>query len=571
MRALRAAGARGVMVNCNPETVSTDYDECDALYFEELSKERVLDVYQREGIDVGVVVSMGGQIPQNLAVPLEQAGARVLGTPPAMIDAAEDRSKFSALMDAAGVAQPLWAELESHDAAVQFADEVSGYPVLVRPSYVLSGAAMAVCRDEATLRAHLDKARDVSKEHPVVVSQFIRGARELEVDAVARNGEVVCAAVHEHVEDAGVHSGDATLVLPPHTVSAYALRRARDATREIAKALNISGPMNVQFLVGGRAHSKHSAKDAAAAQELDGSYASMNDVRVIECNLRASRSVPFVSKAMGVDFADVATRVLAGFDVKPHDQARLPPLYPEVGEPPRPRNFVAVKAPMFSFARLRGADPALGVEMASTGEVACFGADAHEAFLKALLSTNMKLPTTGKDKVLLSFAAPLMHRALAPAYQLHELGYELCGTDKTADYLTNRGVPCAKVAFPTEVVAAKATTPTKVDDDGTTGAQNADGAFLKDATEVLRDGSVRLVVNLHAPESQRLADNYLIRRTAADFNVALVTNAQLFETLTAALARHKRGELIGLKPKSLFQHYQEESKEDAWTDVDEFH
>lgn len=545
MRALRAAGVRSIMINCNPETVSTDYDECDALYFDELSKERVLDVYEREGVDLGVVVSMGGQIPQNLAVPLEKAGAFVLGTPPAMIDAAEDRSKFSALMDDAGVQQPRWAELESHDAVATFASEV-GYPVLVRPSYVLSGAAMAVCRDETSLRAHLDKAKDVSSDHPVVVSKFIRGARELEVDAVAKNGEVICACFHEHVEDAGVHSGDATLVLPPHTLSAYALRRARDATREIARALKISGPMNVQFLVGGRA-----SQADIRADELDGSYESMNDVRVIECNLRASRSVPFVSKATGVDFAEIATRVLANLPIKEIES--LPPLYPP-SDPSklRPRRFVAVKAPMFSFARIRGADPALGVEMASTGEVACFGADAHEAFLKALLSTNTRLPNKG-DKVLVSFSAPYAHRALAPAYQLHELGYQLIGTEKTAEYLENRGVPCTHVAFPTDTAESGA------HDD------------VKDAAEVLRDGTVKLAVNLHSPESTRLADNYLIRRTAADFQIALITNAQLFEMLATALAKYQRGELLALKPASLFEHYQRESLEDAWTDVDEFH
>jgi len=589
MRALRAAGARALMVNCNPETVSTDYDECDALYFEELSKERVLDVYEREGVDVGVVVSMGGQIPQNLAVPLEKAGAKVLGTSPAMIDAAEDRSKFSALMDAAGVAQPRWAELASHDAAVDFAMDV-GYPVLVRPSYVLSGAAMAVCGDEASLRSHLHKAKAVSKEHPVVVSKFIRGARELEVDAVAKDGLIVCAALHEHVEDAGVHSGDATLVLPPHTLSEYAKRRARDNAAAIAKALNISGPMNVQFLVGGRGEnaatheSSSSAKGAKGGgggggggggvdssqnrrpkedhhQEVDGSFASMNDVRVIECNLRASRSVPFVSKATGVDFADVATRVLAGLfdeDEAPQRQRKtLPPLYPENGHA-RPKNFVAVKAPMFSFARLRGADPALGVEMASTGEVACFGADAEEAFLKALLSTNMKLPQKG-DHVLLSFAAPYAHRALAPAYQLHELGYELYATEGTANYLLERGVPCSKVAFPTEQPPSSST------------SKSTDGLLARDATDVLKDGTVRLVVNLHSPESTRLADNYLIRRTAADFNVALITNTQLFEMLAAALKRHKLGDFVALQPASLFHHYEQESKDDAWTDVDEFH
>mmetsp|Transcript_16399 Transcript_16399/g.24619 ORF Transcript_16399/g.24619 Transcript_16399/m.24619 type:complete len:1619 (-) Transcript_16399:529-5385(-) len=541
VRQCRASGYRAIVVNCNPETVSTDYDVSDRLYFEELSLERVLDVYDREGVDVGVVVSMGGQIPQNLAVPLDKAGAHVLGTRPAMIDAAEDRSKFSALMDKAGVKQPRWAELESEEAAITFAKSV-GYPVLVRPSYVLSGAAMAVCRDEQGLLDHLHKAKDVSKEHPVVVSKFVRGARELEVDAVAKDGQVICAALHEHIEDAGVHSGDATLMLPPQTLSAYALQRARDATREIAKSLQISGPLNVQFLIGGR-------EGPPGSNELDGSFESMNAVRVIECNLRASRSVPFVSKSTGVDFADVATRVLAGYPVAPTDPDHpLPPLYPSSTEHIRPKNFVAVKAPMFSFARLRGADPTLGVEMASTGEVACFGADAHEAFLKAYLSTNTKLPKKG-DAVLLSFAAPYAHRALAPAYQLYELGYRLYATQNTADYLNQRSVPCEKVAFPTD--------------------ESTQDAL--DAAEVLKDGSVRLVVNLHSPESQRLADNYLIRRTAADYHIALITNTQLFETLAIALARHNHGDFLALKPASLFHHYKMEKNEDAWTDVDEFH
>ena len=539
MRALRGSGARGVMVNCNPETVSTDYDECDALYFEELSKERVLDVYEREGIDTGCVISMGGQIPQNLAGPIHAAGARVLGTHPDMIDAAEDRSKFSALMDAAGVDQPRWAELSSHQQAVDFASEV-GYPVLVRPSFVLSGAAMKVCRDEEGLRAHLDIAKEVSQDYPVVVSQFVRGARELEMDGVAKDGEVVCCQAHEHVEDAGVHSGDASLLLPPQTLSDYVLRRAREAVREIVKQLQISGPFNIQFLVGGRTSG---SKDE---DELDGSFASMNDVRVIECNLRASRSVPFVSKATGVDFADVATRVLAGLPLP--DEEKLPQLFPREGQ--APQNFVAVKAPMFSFARLRGADPALGVEMSSTGEVACFGRDKEEAFLKALLSTTMKVPTAGSgDTVLVSFAAPLAHRALGPAFQLHDLGYDLVGTEATASYLRGRGVPCKTVAFPT------------------------DDSMVEDATAtaLLRDKKIKLAVNLHAPESKRLEDNYMIRRTAADFGIALVTNPQVFELLAAALTRHKKGDILAANPSDLFSYYEREPSTDAWTGANEFH
>ena len=543
MRALRESGQRGIMINCNPETVSTDYDECDALYFEELSKERVMDIYDMERVDNGVVISMGGQIPQNLAVPVHEAGGAILGTHPDMIDAAEDRSKFSALMDAAGVDQPKWAELESHASAVAFADDV-GYPVLVRPSFVLSGAAMKVCRDEASLRAHLDVAKEVSRDFPVVVSQFVRGARELEMDGVAKDGVVVCAQAHEHVEDAGVHSGDATLLLPPQSLSDYTLNRARDATAEVVRQLNISGPFNIQFLVGGRARDAESRPE----DELDGSFPSMNDVRIIECNLRASRSVPFVSKATGVDFADVATRVLAGLPLP--DPAKLPQLYPTAGA--APENFVAVKAPMFSFSRLRGADPALGVEMSSTGEVACFGKDKEEAFLKALLATTMKLPTAGDgEKVLVSFAKPLAHRALAPAYQLSSLGYELVGTAATAAYLSGRGVPCAEVAFPTD-------------------AGDAPGG-PDDAVALIRDGKIKLAVNLHAPESTRLADNYLIRRAAADFNIALVTNAQVFEMIAASLTKHAKGEILAANPTDLFSYYENEAATDAWTQKDEFH
>jgi carbamoyl-phosphate synthase (ammonia) len=538
MRALRGSGTRGVMINCNPETVSTDYDECDALYFEELSKERVMDVYDKENIDTGCVISMGGQIPQMLAGPMHAAGATILGTHPDMIDAAEDRSKFSALMDAAGVDQPKWAELASHQQAVDFASDV-GYPVLVRPSFVLSGAAMKVCTDEEDLRSHLDIAKEVSQDYPVVVSQFVRGARELEMDGVAKDGVVVCCQAHEHVEDAGVHSGDATLLLPPQSLSDYVLRKAREDVREIVKQLQISGPFNIQFLIGGR------TSGSKEADELDGSFASMNDVRVIECNLRASRSVPFVSKATGVDFADVATRVLAGLPLPSAD--KLPQLFPREGQ--APQNFVAVKAPMFSFSRLRGADPALGVEMSSTGEVACFGRDKEEAFLKALLSTTMKVPTAGAgDTILVSFAKPLAHRALGPAFQLHDLGYDLVGTAGTAEYLNARGVPCAVAAFPTETSDGDAT-----------------------ATQLLRDKKIKLAVNLHAPESERLEDNFMIRRTASDFGIALVTNPQVFELLAAALTKTKKGDILAANPSDLFSYYEREPSTEAWTGADEFH
>lgn len=394
--------------------MSTDYDECDQLYFDELTKERIVDIYRREAAE-GVVVSVGGQIPNNLAMPLHRAGVKILGTTPEMIDMAEDRFKFSGLMDALGIQQPAWKELADTDSALTFANDV-GYPVLVRPSYVLSGAAMSVAySDEALLRV-LSVAADVSADHPVVITKFVDGANEIEMDAVAQDGIVVAAAMHEHVENAGVHSGDATLVLPPQRISAYTAHRVNEATRKLAKALQITGPFNVQFLSKGK------------------------DVSIIECNLRASRSVPFVSKTMGVDFIEAAAKCMVGEDITNMN-------LPQLGQTGRPKGYVGVKAPMFSFTRLRGADPVLGVEMASTGEVACFGANAHEAFLKALISTGFKVP---EKNILLSVQDSLRDEVIHAAYSLHASGYNLYATQATHDFLQACHVPCHLLHFPNQ-------------------------------------------------------------------------------------------------------------------------
>jgi carbamoyl-phosphate synthase large subunit len=321
IRTLRKLGLKATMINYNPETVSTDYDECDRLYFEELSRERVLDIYHRDLSD-GVVVSVGGQIPNGLALPLDKAGVKILGTSAKMIDNAEDRFKFSDLMDEIVVQQPAWKELSSPEAAYTFAAEV-GYPVLVRPSYVLSGAAMNVAYSDEQLRVCLGEAAEVSQEHPVVLSKFIENAHEIEFDGVGKDGEIIAAAIHEHIENAGVHSGDASLVLPPYSLSAYTKQRVRDAARKIVKALEITGPVNIQFVAKG------------------------TDVMCIECNVRASRSFPFVSKTMGVDYIEAATKAMVGVDTSDMN-------LPTLDTTDRPKGFVGVKAPMFSFTRLRG-------------------------------------------------------------------------------------------------------------------------------------------------------------------------------------------------------------------------
>jgi carbamoyl-phosphate synthase (ammonia) len=512
IRTLRKLGIRATMINYNPETVSTDYDECDRLYFEELSRERVLDIYHRDTSD-GVVVSVGGQIPNGLALPLDKAGVKILGTSAKMIDNAEDRFKFSDLMDEIGVQQPAWKELTSPDAAYSFASEV-GYPVLVRPSYVLSGAAMNVAYTDEQLRACLEEAADVSQEHPVVMSKFIEGAHEIEMDGVGKDGELIAAAIHEHIENAGVHSGDASLVLPPYSLSAYTKERVRDASRKIVKALQITGPVNIQFVAKG------------------------TDVMCIETNVRASRSFPFVSKTMGVDYIEAATRAMVGVDTS---DMNLPTL--ETTD--RPKGFVGVKVPMFSFTRLRGSDPVLGVEMASTGEVACFGASKEEAFLKALLSTGFKMPETN---ILVSVQAELQDEFTHCAYQLHELGYTLHATQKTADVLAKNRVPCKVVPYPTDTSATEPT-----------------------ATDLIRNKEIGLVINIPTHNSTKLEDNFQMRRVAVDFGIPLLTNMNLVKMFTDAVYKHKHEKLIALEPKTLFEHYAQESDEDAWTKPNEFH
>jgi len=513
IRALRQMGHHATVINYNPETVSTDYDECDRLYFEELSRERVLDIYERDASD-GVIVSVGGQIPNGLAIPLDAAGVKILGTPASMIDNAEDRMKFSDMIDDIGVQQPRWSELSNTESALEFAKDV-GYPVLVRPSYVLSGAAMNVAWDDEELRACLEEAATVSKEHPVVISDFIEGAVEIEMDGVGRNGELIAAAIHEHIENAGVHSGDATLVLPAQDLSAYTKERVRDASRKIAKQLNITGPVNIQFVAKG------------------------TDVMCIECNVRASRSFPFVSKTMNVDYIEAATKAIMGH---PTDDMNLPTL--ETRD--RPNGYVGVKCPMFSFTRLRGSDPVLGVEMASTGEVACFGKTKEEAFLKALLSTNFQIPN---KNVMLSVQESLQEDVTHCAYQLHELGYTLYATKDTAEVLERNRVPCQIVSYPSER--------------GTVEGLNV--------VDMLKNNKIGLVINIPTHESKRLDDNYQMRRTAVDYGIPLLTNMNLVKVFTNAMHTYEKEGFVGLEPVSLFEHYSKETNEDAWTDPTEFH
>uniref|UniRef100_A0A8C7SCR7 Carbamoyl-phosphate synthase [ammonia], mitochondrial n=1 Tax=Oncorhynchus mykiss TaxID=8022 RepID=A0A8C7SCR7_ONCMY len=478
IRALRQMGMRTVVVNHNPETVSTDFDECDRLYFEELTLERILDITQQEGC-TGSIVSVGGQIPNNLAMPLHLNGVKILGTNPQQIDRAEERSVFSTILDELGVAQAPWKALSSLEDAFAFANKV-GYPCLLRPSYVLSGSAMNVAYGEEEMRGFLDEATQVSQEHPVVITKFIRGAREVEVDAVAKMGKVLCHAITEHVEDAGVHSGDATLMLPTQSISQGALEKVKSATRKIAKAFEISGPFNTQFLVKG------------------------NDVMVIECNLRASRSFPFVSKTIGVDFISVATRVMVG---EPQDEAALPSLE----NPIIPVDYVGIKAPMFSWPRLRDADPVLRCEMASTGEVACFGPNIYSAFLKAMLSTGFKLPTKG---ILIGIQHSFRPNFLATAHQLNEEGFKLFATEATSAWLSANDVPATPVAWP---------------------SQEGGDASLPSIIRLINEGHIDLVINLPNNNSKFLRDNFLIRRMAVDHGVPLITNHQVVKLFAEAI------------------------------------
>jgi carbamoyl-phosphate synthase large subunit len=467
------------MVNHNPETVSTDYNECDRLYFEEISLETVLEIYRRER-PLGVIVSVGGQVPNNLALQLAAAGVVILGTPAANIDTAEDRHKFSRLLDRLGIEQPAWKELVAVEDALRFARSV-GYPVLVRPSYVLSGAAMGVASNDAELERFLSRATAVSPLHPVVISKFLENARELEMDAVALTGELVASAVCEHVENAGVHSGDATLVLPPQRTYLETVRRIRRISAAIARALKIHGPFNIQFLAKG------------------------NDVKVIECNLRASRSFPFVSKVLRVNLIEIAAAVMMGRPVPVHSASSVD------------LDYVGVKAPQFSFTRLEGADPVLGVEMASTGEVGCLGDDFEEAFLKALLSVGFRLPLR---RVLLS-TGPIEHKAafLESARRLRDMGVALFATEGTAAFLRGNGVEATLLHWPAD-------------------------ARSPNTLEYIGERKLDLVINIPKNSAEEeLANDYLIRRRAADFGIPLITNIQLAQRFVEAVCKKRMTEL----------------------------
>lgn len=482
IRTLRESGFKTIMVNYNPETVSTDYDEADRLYFENINLETVLDIYYMESAS-GVLGAMGGQTPNNIALPLLRSGVKVLGTSPEMIDRAENRYKFSRMLDEIGVDQPTWKELTSFEDARSFCQKVS-YPVLVRPSYVLSGAAMNTVYSEADLELYLQQAADVSREHPVVITKYIENAKEIEMDAVAKDGTVVGHFISEHVENAGVHSGDATLILPPQDLEQTTIRRIEEATRKIGAKLNVTGPFNIQFI----------AKD--------------NDIKVIECNVRASRSFPFVSKVMGVDLIEMATKAIMGIPFNEY-----PPTNLAAGS-------VGVKVPQFSFSRLSGADPVTGVEMASTGEVACFGRDKYEAYLKALMSTGFKIP---KSNILLSIGSYKDKKEMLPAVKrLQTMGYKLYATAGTADFYQDHDIP---VQF-LEALG-------KEDDD-----QRSEFSL----TQHLAKNMINLYINLPSNNKYRRPANYMsrgyqTRRMAVDYQIPLVTNVKNAKILVEAIAR----------------------------------
>ena len=461
----RKLGYKAIMINYNPETVSTDYDVCDRLYFDELSFERVLDVVDLE-LPRGVIVSVGGQIPNNMAMKLFRQSIPVLGSSPVSIDQAESRNKFSAMLDRLGIDQPAWQELTSLEDVKGFVDKV-GYPVLVRPSYVLSGAAMNVCYDEEQLENFLKMAKDVSKEYPVVVSQFLQRAKEVEFDAVADNGEIIEYAISEHVEFAGVHSGDATLVFPAQKIYLGTVRSIKKICRKIAKELNISGPFNIQFL------------------------ARNNEVKVIECNLRASRSLPFVSKVLKRNFIDTATRIM------------LDAPYEKPLKSTFDIDWVGVKASQFSFSRLHNADPVLGVDMASTGEVGCIGDDVDEALLNSMLATGFSIP---KKNVLFSSGAVRSKVDLLDASKrLAAKGYQLFATRGTAQFLQENGIEATAVFWPDEEVE----NPLNI-------------------MNLIQEHAIELIVNIPKDHTKReLTNGYRIRRAAIDHNIPLITNARL--------------------------------------------
>ena len=477
----RKLGYKSIMINYNPETVSTDYDVCDRLYFDELSFERVLDVIDLEQ-PRGVIVSVGGQIPNNLAMKLYRQSVPVLGTSPISIDRAENRNKFSAMLDQLGIDQPAWQELTSLGDVKDFVKKV-GYPVLVRPSYVLSGAAMNVCYDQEELERFLQMASEVSKEYPVVVSQFMQETKEIEFDAVAQNGEIVEYAISEHIEFAGVHSGDATLVFPAQHIYFATARQIKKISRKIAKELNISGPFNIQFL------------------------AKNNDVKVIECNLRASRSFPFVSKVLKRNFIETATRIMLDAPYVRPDKLAFD------------IDWIGVKASQFSFARLQNADPVLGVDMSSTGEVGCLGDDFDEALLNALIATGYKIP---KQSVLFSSGATKSKVDLLDASQmLHQKGYNIYATAGTAAFLNSHGITTTPVFWPDE-------------------RPNAENNVMK----MIAEHKFDLIVNIPKNHTKReLTNGYRIRRGAIDHNIPLITNARLAKAFIEAFCHMNQNEI----------------------------
>lgn len=477
---VKQQGYSSVMINYNPETVSTDYDMCDRLYFDELSFERVLDIIELEN-PYGTIVSVGGQIPNNLALKLNKQGVRILGTAAESIDRAEDRHKFSAMLDELGIDQPAWRELTSLDDIREFISEV-GYPVLVRPSYVLSGAAMNVCSNDEELEKFLQLAANVSKEHPVVVSQFIENCKEIEWDSVAQNGEIMLYACSEHIEFAGVHSGDATIQFPPQKLYVETVRRIKKISSKIAKALNISGPFNIQYL------------------------AKNNEIKVIECNLRASRSFPFVSKVLKTNFIDYATKVMLGVEIDKPNKSVFD------------LEYVGIKASQFSFSRLQGADPVLGVDMASTGEVGCIGETTAEALLKSMLSVGHRVPQRG---ILLS-TGPARDKVamLDSAHMLQKHGYKIFATEGTYRFLQENGVDATAVYWPDE--------PQKT----------------PQAMDLLHNKEIDLVVNIPKNLSNtELTNGYMVRRAAVDLNVPLITNARLAAAYIEAFCQQPVDEL----------------------------
>ena len=471
LQTIRQQGLRSIMINYNPETVSTDYDITDRLYFDELTFERVLDILDLE-TPRGVILSTGGQIPNNLALKLHSQRIPILGTQAEDIDRAEDRHKFSAMLDELGIDQPRWQELTSIEDIDTFIREV-GFPVLVRPSYVLSGAAMNVCSNSEELYRFLELAADVSKEHPVVVSQFIEHAKEVEIDAVAQRGEIVAYAISEHIEFAGVHSGDATIQFPGQKLYVETVRRIKRISRQIAEALHISGPFNIQFLAKG------------------------NEIKVIECNLRASRSFPFVSKVLKINFIELATRIMLGQRVEKPNKSAFDLAY------------VGIKASQFSFARLQKADPVLGVDMMSTGEVGCLGDDTNEAILKSMLSVGYRIP---KRSVLLSTGGYKQKvDMLDAAHLLHEQGYELYATQGTHDMLAENGIPSTVVFWPT------------------------DEGKHPQALDLLHEKKIDMVVNINKNlTAGELTNGYRLRRAAIDLNIPLLTNARLASAFITA-------------------------------------